>query len=250
MLSKRIISEIKSLQLLKFRKQTALFVIEGEKVVKELLDSDFKIKLIAGVPDFFKSIDPSKLPDEIYELSDEELAKVSGFASANKVVAVAEIPKLSLPAYSDLTGPVLMLDGIKDPGNMGTIIRTAEWFGVKSIICSDDCVDCFNPKVVQSAMGSLFRIPVFYGTLPVMINEIKQEGKLKFVAATLEGKSAMTKFQPSQLALLIGSESHGISKTILENIDFEVTIPASGNSKAESLNAAVACGILLQSLQK
>ncbi len=164
------------------------------------------------------------------------------------MLAVAETPPPPQINFEQLTGTVLMLDGIRDPGNLGTIIRTADWFGVEAIFCSTDCVDCFNPKVVQSAMGSLFRIPVLYGSMKEFINESKIKGGYFVIGASLQGTLGLPTSAGSKKALVIGSESHGLSPEVLQLVDSNITITKAVKSDAESLNAAVACGILLSKM--
>jgi len=248
MLSKRIISEIKSLHQSKFRNQTGTFLAEGEKVVNELLRSGLTIKLIAGLPEYLSTIKPHSNIGEIHEINNDDLSRISLLSSPNMVLAVVETPLPLQIHFDQLTGTILMLDGIRDPGNLGTIIRTADWFGVQAIFCSSDCVDCYNPKVVQSAMGSLFRIPVLYGALENFINESKNKGEYFVVGASLEGASGFPQSAGSKKVLVIGSESHGLSPEVLKTVDYKITIRKAANSSAESLNAAVACGVLLSEM--
>lgn len=248
MLSKRIIAEIRSLHQSKYRNQTGTFIAEGEKVVNELLQSGFSVKLIAGLPGYLATMKPKSNISEIYEINYDDLLRISLLSAPNAVLAVAKMPITPELDFSHLTGPVLMLDGVRDPGNLGTIIRTADWFGVQAIFCSADCVDCFNPKVVQSAMGSLFRIPVKYGLLTEFISDSKTKGNYFVAGASLEGFEVAPKTLGAKTALVIGSESHGLSNEVVRILDYKITIPRSKGSRAESLNAAVACGVLLSTI--
>ncbi len=251
MLSKRIISEIRSLHLAKNRKEQGLFIVEGEKTVHELLESPYVVKMLIGPPGYFHLDSVKNESIEILDASEADLSKISMLKTPNKVLAIAEIPSELVFSADNFVGPALVLDGIKDPGNLGTMIRTAEWFGVKAVICSDDTVDCFNPKVVQSAMGSLFRVPVLYKELGPLVQQLKQANKFVFAGATLHGDGFPVQIQNSRnLFIFIGSESHGISHQIAQLLDYKITIAQSPGNKAESLNAAVACGILLSSLPK
>ncbi|MBL0341906.1 MAG: RNA methyltransferase [Bacteroidetes bacterium] len=250
MLSKTKISEIRALHQAKIRKNERRFIVEGEKVVSELLRSSLNVTLLAALPEYLKLFQSQELPAQVYEISDAELSKISLLTTPNKVLAVAEVPVYQKVLFNNFDGPALMLDGINDPGNLGTIIRTADWFGVKAIFCSPDCVDCFNPKVVQSAMGSLFRIPVYYDHLPLLIRQAKETGRLSIVGATLDGEmNTSISSSSGNTILVMGSESHGISSEVMGLLDSKITIPRFTNSRAESLNAAVACGILLNLLQ-
>jgi TrmH family RNA methyltransferase len=146
------------------------------------------------------------------------------------------------------SAPIVLLDSIRDPGNLGTIIRTAEWFGVKKLICSTDCVETYNPKVVQSAMGSLFRMSTYRGDLSAFIATLKKEGGYQVFGADLAGEPLSNAPSKDKIALVIGSESHGISQEVLQVVDHKVLIAKGASSSTESLNAAVACGILLSQL--
>ena len=174
MISKNVIKSITALHYKKYRKEENLFIAEGEKVVSDLLTSGWYIKSIYGTDSFFRKIDGKiKIPKRVtIELvSEEELKKISGMTTPHQVLAVVEIPENNNDIDFD-KGLKLVLDGISDPGNLGTIIRIADWFGIKEIICSENTVDCFNQKVVQSAMGSLFRMKIIYRDLNDIFNEI------------------------------------------------------------------------------
>jgi len=249
MISKRIISEIRALHLDKNRKEQQLFIAEGEKVVDELLNSGLKVKLIAGTEKYSDTHDSENQVDERYLVSDEELLKISLLQSPNKVLAVGEMPTPSAINFSGESGLLLALDGIKDPGNLGTLIRTADWFGVRHLFCSADCVDAYNPKVVQSAMGSLFRMQIHYGDLNMFIAEAKSSGGYKVIGAGADGIPYSDCDSSGNIMLVIGSESHGIGQSTLSLLDVKAGIPKNNNSKAESLNAGVAAAILMAHFQ-
>lgn len=246
MLSKSKISEIKALRNPKNRRQEGLFIVEGEKVVNELLNSDFEIDFIAGTPLFIDSLKSSILNSNILVVSESELERISALTTPNKVLAVAKIPTYSTVDFNRFIGPALILDGINDPGNLGTIIRTAEWFGVKAIFCSPNTADCFNAKVVQSAMGSLFRVPVYYSDLIELISKIKTIEGFNLCGAVLNGNhTPLVSVSREKAILIVGSESHGISSEVEQFLDFRLTIASAPGNRAESLNAAVACGVIL-----
>lgn len=249
-ISKSVISDIRFLHQAKYRKETGLFIAEGEKVAGELFQSGLRVRIVAALPDYLSV--QGTLPDKalIYEVNEKDLNRISLLQTPNKVVVVAEQPKTQVANMPGSNETVLALDGIRDPGNLGTIIRTAEWFGVSQIWCSEDTVETFNPKVVQAAMGSLFRMKVVSCNLKAMLEEAVKLASVSVLGATLDGKPSDQINTTQSRILVIGSESHGISGELLEVIGNKVLIPRAQNSKTESLNAAVAAGILLAAVTK
>lgn len=233
MLSKNQIKFIKSLKQKKFRLQHQLFVVEGEKIVNDFLNSDWKIEQIYATKEW---------EGDAVEVSIKELERISSLKTPNKVLAIIKIPKRKSVISGNL---VLALDAIKDPGNLGTIIRLADWFGIQHIICSQNCVELYNPKVVQATMGSICRIQVQYLNLKATLENMTD---YKICAAVMDGKSVFSLKKSEKRIVLMGSESHGISTELLELAHQKVTIPKSENSQAESLNVANACGIILAQL--
>ncbi len=181
-------------------------------------------------------------------VSQKEMASISTLSSPSEVLAVVRIPEIELTSFNLANSKVIALDDIKDPGNLGTIIRNADWFGIKSIIVSPETVDEFNPKVVQSTMGSLFRVHVYRTELPTLLLELKDQGAAVFSAEMSGETSSILESHGGPGVLIIGSESHGVSKEVSSIADKKVSISGMGN--AESLNAAVATGILLYSWTK
>ncbi|MDZ4823096.1 MAG: RNA methyltransferase [Flavobacteriales bacterium] len=232
---------VRSLQQKKFRQQNGLFVVEGKKMVEELLRSPFEIHSIYTAGASFKIPGPAP----VIRTKDGDLERMSSFATSPGVLAV--VKQKEWKPLEQLTGLSLVLDGMSDPGNMGTIIRTADWFGVEQILCSANCVELWNAKVVQATMGSVFRMPVVYGALPELLKSYIESGK-KLVAATMQGTSfqAIEKSFPALLA--IGSEANGLSAEVLALATTQISIP--GRGKTESLNAGVAAGILMQQLMQ
>ena len=226
MLSNSHIKKIRSLHSKKFRKQHGQFIVEGEKVVAELLNSDFSVVSVY-----------STMPMDSAELiTQKELEKISVLKSPNKIVAIAETQ-----SFDSVHGTsAILLDGVNDPGNLGAIIRIADWFGVSQLICSSNVADCYNPKVVQSAMGSLFRVKVVYTDLI----EYVSVSKIPTYCAVMDGESPSAAQGPFNLVL--GSESHGIRSELLDLSQHKITIP--GKGETESLNVSVAAGILLDRL--
>ena len=235
MISKNQIKFIKSLSLKKNRVKSQLFVAEGEKIVNELLNSKFKIENIYATKQF--SDTNSSLKSAVTIVSNEELSRISNLISPNNVLAIARINQKELENYSGIT---LVLDDVNDPGNLGTIIRICDWFGVTQLICSYNTVDCYNPKVVQSAMGSLFRVNIKYLDLATYLSNIDTPIYGAYMnCADVKGEDL-----PKHSHLIMGNEANGISEAISEYITNKVTIKSVGKN-AESLNVAVATSILL-----
>ena len=231
MITKNQIKFIKSLSLKKNRIKEQLFIAEGEKIVSELLKSDFEIKNIYATKEWKVS------NDNITQISNAELQRISNLKSANKVLAVVHFKNHKIIKNEGIT---LVLDEINDPGNLGTIIRMCDWFGVKQIICSKNTVDIFNPKVVQSAMGSAFRVQVNYTDLENYLSDITTP----IYGAFMYGKNLKEVKLPKSAHLVMGNEANGISAQISKLITDKVAIKNIGKS-AESLNVAVATSILL-----
>ena len=179
--------------------------------------------------------------ERLETVSELQMEQMSSFDTPPGILAVARIPKQDNIQHE---GMMLALDGIANPGNMGTIIRTAEWFGVKNIVCSEDCVEIWNPKVIQATMGSLFRMNVVSTDLESYLRAAKEQGKAVY-GALLEGENIFRKSQWNEGIIVIGSESHGIRSNILPLITHPITIPRAEGSVTESLNASMATGIIL-----
>ena len=235
MISKNQIKFIKSLSLKKNRVKAQLFVAEGEKIVNELLNSEFEIEHIYATKQF-SGINSSQLP-AVTVVSNDELSRISNLTSPNNVLAIVKVYQQEL---ENNTGITLVLDDVNDPGNLGTIIRMCDWFGVKQLICSENTVDCYNAKVVQSAMGSLFRVKIKYLNLATYFSAID----VPIYGAFMDGVGVKEQELPSQAHLVMGNEANGISSVISECITNKVSIKNIGNN-AESLNVAVATSILL-----
>ncbi len=250
MISKAQIKHVNSLKLLKFRKAATEFVVEGEKMVRELIMSNYQIKALYALAAWLEAnhelLSAKNINAE--KVSPKELARISSFKNPNQVLATSEIPDQSIQKinFEDL---VLILDNIQDPGNLGTIIRTAEWFGIKNIICSDDCVDLYNPKVIQATMGSFLRLNTHYTNLENFFKTEVPEN-LNIYGALLEGKNVYEQELTTKGILIIGNESKGISKEISKFVTHPIFIPAHAVSKAESLNASIAAAVLMSEFRK
>ncbi len=239
MLSKSHTKYITSLHHKKFRDEYGVFFAEGPKVVGELLhEENILVKEIIATKDWIESNATISLNVTLVEVF--ELAKISAMAVPNQVFGVFEKIKTKEPELKNSVS--LVLDCIQDPGNLGTIIRTADWFGINNIICSNDCADMYNPKVVQSTMGSIARVSISYRDLVSFLAITK----VKKYAAALNGDSTNKLKGITEGIVIIGNESKGISNDILQLADEKITISKIG--KAESLNAGVASGIILSHL--
>ena len=254
MLSHNQIKYVNSLKIKKFRQKERAFIAEGEKCVEELLSSHFRIINIYALPEWItkysKLIQSKQL--EIQEITSDELKKISDLVTPNQILAVAEIP-FPDSEYIYTPGTIsIMLDGIRDPGNMGTILRTADWFGIKKLICSTDSVDIFNPKVVQASMGSIGRVEASYLDLELFLKQISPE--IPVYGALLHAPSITEKKFTKAGIILVGSESHGISEKLIPFINEPVHIPrfsfSDSLNKTESLNASIANGIICYEICK
>ena len=240
MLSKNQLKLITSLQQKKYRIKHGLFVAEGIKVVNELLNSPISCEYLFCTEDFnheINDIDP-------VIISEKELKKISSFKTPNKILGIFKIPTQKRIFQE---GFIVILDEIKDPGNLGTIIRLCDWYGVEQLICSEGTVDCYNNKVVQSTMGSLSRISIVYTNL----KDFLKTTKLPVYGALLEGENVYKTKLSSNGILIMGNESNGISTEIKELITHKITIPRFGHLKeTESLNVASAAAILVSEFKR
>lgn len=248
MINKSTVKYIQSLQHKKFRDEHNSFIAEGPKVVLELLQHNiFECEHLycnkSGMNDISDKI-KKQFAAQIFEVEDYELDKISALSTANNLLGVFK-KKTILQSIKISNRLTLFLDDIQDPGNLGTIIRTADWFGIETIFCSNATADCFNPKVVQSTMASLGRVNIIYGDI---VEELQKHGNIKKYAAVLSGKNLQSCGKIIEGILIIGNESKGISSKVMELVDEKINIPKIG--QAESLNAAVATGIILYSITK
>ncbi|MEZ4875598.1 MAG: RNA methyltransferase [Flavobacteriaceae bacterium] len=238
MISKSEIKLITGLQQKKYRAKHGLFIAEGKKIIADLIKAGVVLHTL------FATEDVSELHPNYRSLSETELKRMSALKNSNGVLALFEIPK-QLPVKSN--GLQLVLDSVRDPGNLGTIIRLCDWFGVEQLICSPDTVDCYNPKVIQATMGSIARVHVVYTD----IAEFLTRTNLPIYAAVMEGETIYEIPLPNDAVLVMGNEGNGISEAILALISNKVSIPNfSKNTAAESLNVAMATGILLSEFRR
>lgn len=240
MISKTQIKYIQSLFQKKFRDETGHYVVEGPKMVSEAIaNRRSDIVEIFTLSSWVAEGDVHNL--RINEISEVEMKRISSLVTPPQVLAILRKPLWVKPAAFE--GITVVLDSIQDPGNLGTIIRTADWFGVKQIVCSEGTADCFNPKVIQSTMGSIFRMQIFYEDI---ISLFDAQPSTAVLAASLEGTALKKDEKWDNVFLVIGNESAGIRKEIQARADRKLLIPRMGH--AESLNASVATGILLYAL--
>jgi TrmH family RNA methyltransferase len=242
-MTKNEIKFIRSLQQKKNRQAHSLFVVEGAKNVLEVLKSNWKVKSLFVTPEFEEEMNDF-LKTEYIDIrpivsKQASLQQAGTFKTNNSALAVIKIPEQNLDAiFENDSGLVLALDSIKDPGNLGTIIRTADWYGITQIVCSPDCVDSFNPKVIAASMGSFLRVKTSY----LKLEDFFEKNTLPVYGAFLEGENVHQLNFETKAILLIGSESHGIGASLSEFVTKKVHIPRFG--QAESLNAGIATAII------
>ncbi|WP_298302035.1 RNA methyltransferase [Hydrotalea sp.] len=239
MLSRNEVKYIQSLCHKKQRNEDGVFIAEGTKIAGEILASDYTIKKIYATESWLAQHSPTKAP--VITVSKAELARIGQLQTSNEVLLLVQQPA-EKPVSAHPKGWVLVLDGIQDPGNLGTMIRIADWFGISHIICSTDTVEWYNPKVIQSTMGSFLRVNHWYTALPQWLQQVE----VPVTGAVLNGVAVQQMQKLKQAILIIGNEGNGIRPEVLTHITHPVTIP--GKGRAESLNAAVAAGILLSHL--
>lgn len=241
MITKSQVKYIQSLGHKKFRDEEGIFVVEGPKIVGELIQAPgMRLRQLYALKEW-TSASSNHLPGVGVEVSASELERLSSLSTPNQVLAVFEKPSFPPPDFG--AGLSLVLDGIQDPGNLGTIVRIADWFGIQRVLCTADSADVFNAKAVQSTMGSISRVPVVYADPEDIL--LRYPG-LPVYAAVLEGKELYKAERISRGWIVIGNESKGIRPALLEHATNRITIPRVG--QAESLNAAVATGIILSHL--
>ena len=239
MLSKTKVKYIQSLGHKKRRDEEQVFIAEGPKIVSELLNEHRVHALeIYAVEDWLQQ---NRLPADVYQqiVTQQELEKITQLSTANKVLAIFQQPK-AIENIDTNNKWVLLLDGIQDPGNMGTIIRIADWFGIKQIVCSHECASIYNSKVIQSSMASIARVDVLVTDL---LQWVQENTSCTFYATTLEGENLTAMGKLKEGVIMIGNESKGLNPELLAKANIRITIPRLG--QAESLNAAVATGIIL-----
>jgi TrmH family RNA methyltransferase len=239
MLSKGQIKLINSLSQKKYRQKNAMFVAEGIKVIKELLNSNFELERLFSEADLFFTEN-----NKMQLLEANELKKITKLATAQTALALFKIPQKKQTITEDF---IVALDGVRDPGNLGTIIRLCDWFGVKQLLCSKDTVDCYNEKVVQATMGSIARVEVIYGDLAEEISKLD----LPVFGTFMNGENIYESSLSFKGILVLGNEANGISDEIKQLSKHQISIPQFGETKnTESLNVATATAILLSEFKR
>ena len=240
MVSKNQIKLITSLQQKKFRKEHKLFFAEGKKVIQELIHSNFSLEYLFSTVAVFPGIDPKK----ILTISETELKKISALTTPNDCLAVFKQPESK---SINPSGLIVALDDIRDPGNLGTIIRLCDWFGITELVCSEETADIYNPKVVQATMGSIARVNVNYVNLEKFINETQ----LPVFGTFMDGENIYKFSLPKEGIIIMGNEANGISPEIEKVVKNRLTIPRFGDlQQTESLNVATATAIILSEFKR
>ncbi|MDE3743653.1 TrmH family RNA methyltransferase [Maribacter polysaccharolyticus] len=239
MVGKSQIKFIKSLQQKKYRNQHRMFVVEGIKTVQELLDSSFEPHKVYAIAE--GTITTDQIDIEL--ISEPDLLRMSSLKNPNKVLGVFKFPEIK--TIKD-QGWILALDDVRDPGNLGTIIRLCDWFGIKQLVCSENTVDCYNPKVLQATMGSITRVDIVYTDLIQFI----KASSLPVYGTFMDGADVHTEKMPEKGILVMGNEANGISKAIENLVDQKISIPQFGSRETESLNVATATAIFLNEIRR
>jgi len=239
MVGKNIIKLIKSLQQKKFRNEHQLFVVEGFKSVDELLASPLKCYGLYVLSDYYDRY----AQQNAALISTKELMQMSSLKKSPGVLGVFYQPKLPNLTYE---GWSVVLDDVRDPGNLGTIIRLCDWFGIQQLVCSNQTVDCYNPKTLQATMGSISRVAVHYTEL----DEFLAKSTIPIYGTYMDGASIYTSSLAPEGLLLMGNEANGIGEQFQKYISKKISIPSFGSAKTESLNVAMATGICLSELRR
>jgi TrmH family RNA methyltransferase len=243
-MTKAEIQLVKSLSNKRARTDTGLFVAEGEKLVRELLASPFRVQKIYFTEGEFAGVETERV-------SHNEMTRLSHLKTPTDCLALVEIPKYGFDAAAFKGHLTIALDEVQNPGNVGTIIRLADWFGVKNIICSEDSADCFNPKVVQATMGAITRVSVHYGNLQKMLSRVAEQG-IPLFGTFLEGKNIYDATLPPEGVIVLGNEGKGISAEVSRLISRRLFIPPypADRQGSESLNVAIAAAIVCSEFRR
>ena len=250
MISKNKIKHIRALALKKNRKAEGVFVAEGPKTVGDILVRQRALTIVATDEWVQQHHDEAQRTDELIVVTEEELTKTSLQQNPQQVLAVFKQTEEELTADSISKKLVLALDGVQDPGNLGTIIRIADWFGIDTIVCSPDTADLYNPKVVQATMGSIARVRVVYTSLPRLVDRLPKDHPV--FGTLLDGENIYTKDLPQHGIIVMGNEGNGISAEMRSRISQKLLIPtfATTADKADSLNVAVATAIVCSEFRR
>jgi TrmH family RNA methyltransferase len=253
MLSKNRSRFIVSLQKKKVREEEGMFVIEGDKIVKEFLAAGVSLKTLIAKKEFISGLTPA-FKEQIIEIEDasyEELKQISTLKTPHNAVAIVGMPEKKINIEEIITRLCAALDCVQDPGNLGTIIRAAAWFGIRNIVCSPDCVDVFNPKVVQASMGAILHVNVFYSELKHFM-ETALDNNIAIYGTVLDGKPVYSQNLAGKGVILLGNESRGISADLIPLVTNKIMIPGAGIGMPgiESLNVGMAASVIFSEFQR
>ena len=251
MLSKSTIKYIHSLSLKKYRGIHGKFIAEGPKIVSELLESDLKISELFALQEWTETNSEQYANvNSVTTISESELQKISTLSTPNQVLAIVDIPERHFSNAFARESMVIVLDDIRDPGNLGTIIRIADWFGIHHIVCTENCVDAYNPKTVQASMGSIGRVNLYYEDVAGMLQSAAKD--VAIYGAFLEGEPIYKVSFAKNGFLVIGNEANGISTEIEKLISNKISIPSGSKTgnHAESLNASIATAIICSEMNR
>jgi len=252
MISQNRIKQINLLKNKKNRLKYNNFVAEGRKIVGELLKSNIKIEYIVATEHWIENNKLENISFEILTANDKELKKISSLTTTQEVLAVVEIPKTVFDKNEISENLSIVLDGIQDPGNLGTIIRLADWFGIKNVFCSPNTVDLYNSKVIQATMGAFLRVKVHYLDIENLISEYNKTSDFETFGTFMEGENIYKKNLPNKGFIVMGNEGNGISPAVSKLIDNKINIPnfSTNPEKTESLNVAIATAIVCSEFMK
>lgn len=253
MLSKNKQRFIISLQRKKAREENRMFVIEGDKMVREFLSSEMEIISLLAKPEYISGLGSSLSgkANEVIPVSFEELRKISTMKTPHNALAVVKMPETGFDEDEVLNGFCAALDFIQDPGNLGTIIRAAAWFGIKNVVCSSNCVDVFNPKALQATMGALLNVKVYYRNLEDFL-EMALKRKLDVFGTYLDGHPVYAHPLAGKGVILLGNESRGISDSLAPFVTVRLVIPkfTTASPGIESLNAGMAASVIFYEFRR
>ena len=252
MLGRNRIKLIKSLEHKKFRNQERLFVAEGDKLVKSLLESGTEVVFLAGTPGFLGEVEPLLSRAGEWTESDEaEIAKASLLKNPQHSLALCRIPSFILEEDVAAVNPVIVLDDIQDPGNLGTIVRLACWFGITDIVCSPGTADIYNPKAVQATMGAISSVRVHYTSLQGFLKS-QEERNIPTMGTFMDGENIYSAALPCHGVILLGNEGNGIGRELLPFISLKIAIPdfSAGRRVVDSLNVSTAAAIVLSEIRR
>ena len=253
MLSKNKIKFINSIKKKKYRDQYNSFFVEGEKLVDELIKSNFEITELFATNEWIEKNSESTFNQfNISQITNDELSKISALSTPNKVMAVTSMPEYTYNKNQIKESLSILLDDIKDPGNLGTIIRIADWFGIENIFCTPESVDLYNPKVVQATMGAIFRVKVHYVDFKNLLQDFKDISNFNIYGTFLEGDNIYKENLPKNGFIIMGNESHGISDHWKPFINKKLFIPSypMDAQTSESLNISIATAIVCSEFRR